>query len=153
MNKSLYEQYVFRNPKRADINEVWGKGDAASLTPFRFENRSGPVKSSVGILWVTKDCATGVNAKHSPHKHDYDETFLFLGTNPDDLNDLGADVEFWLGEGEHTEIIALNTTAFVFIPKGLLHMPMYFRNVRRPLMRILIGSTEKEVIRYPVREA
>jgi hypothetical protein len=151
MGKSLYEQYVLRNPKRADINEMWGTGDAASLTPFHFETASSLVKLRVNIMWVTKDCASGVNTKHPPHKHDYDEIFLFLGTNQDDVNDLGAEVEFWMGEGEQTEIIAIYTTAFVFVPKGLVHMPMYFRNVKRPLMRILIGSAEKELIKYPVR--
>jgi hypothetical protein len=156
MADSLYEKYVARLPKRADLNEVWGRGDRESLTPYRLETATGPIKESdskVSILWVVKDCDCGVSARHSPHKHDEDEIFLFLGTNPKDANDLGADVEFWLGEGEQTEKIAINTSTFVFIPKGLVHMPIYFRNVKRPCLRVMIGSKSKDTNWYPIRES
>ena len=35
------------------------------------------------------------------HAHpDFDEFFLFFGSNPHDVLSLGGEVEFWLGEGE-----------------------------------------------------
>ena len=37
------------------------------------------------------------------HTHPYDEKYLFIGTNPDDPDDLGGEVEYWLGEKEEAE--------------------------------------------------
>ena len=78
-----------------------------------------------------------------------------MGTNPEDPNDLGAEVEFWLGEGEETEIIKINTSSLVFVPKGLLHMPLFCRNVKKPILLVVIGLNVGEalenVTKYPVR--
>jgi hypothetical protein len=152
MAESLYAKYVTSLAKFGNRNEIWGKGDSASLAPYRLDRPIDGANTSISVIWVAKDCACGVVDRHSPHKHDDDEMFIFLGTNPEDVNDLGAEVEFWLGEGEQTEKIAINTPSFVFVPKGLMHMPLYFRNVRRPCIRVMMGSKSINTFWYPVRE-
>ena len=79
-----------------------------------------------------------------PHKHDYDEIFLFLGTDPQDTSKLGAEVEFWLGEGEDRDKVVLTTSSAVFVPPNVTHFPQIWRNVTRPVMIMVIMPTVGE---------
>ena len=38
-----------------------------------------------------------------PHVHDFDQVLLWLGTDMNDLSELGAEVEVCLGEGEEND--------------------------------------------------
>jgi hypothetical protein len=128
------------------------------ILPYFFLRPEGPLKEANTMLehvWLTEDCAFGVTAEKPPHKHDCDEIFMFLGTSPKNPDDLGAEVEFWLGEGEETEIIKTNTSSVIFVPKGLLHLPFFCRNVKKPLLHMVIalniGGTLQKTEKYPVR--
>jgi len=79
-----------------------------------------------------------------PHKHDYGEIFLFLGTDPQDTSKLGAEVEFWLGEGEDRDKVVLTTSSAVFVPPNVTHFPQIWRNVTRPVMIMVIMPTVGE---------
>jgi hypothetical protein len=158
MTQSRYEKYVVRKPVPPDFGIKWGRPDLGVVAPFHFLSPSGPIKGAntmVEYTWITKDCASGVTAEKAPHKHDCTEIFVFMGTNPEDPDDLGADIEFWLGEGKETEQIKINTPAAVIVPGGLLHMPIFCRNVKRPSLRIVvglnIGNALQNTVKYPVR--
>ncbi len=79
-----------------------------------------------------------------PHKHDYEEIFLFLGTDPQDTAKLGAEVEFWLGEGEDREKVVFTTSSAVYVPPGVAHFPQIWKNVKRPVMILVIMPTVGE---------
>lgn len=89
-----------------------------------------PLEGEAGDLQMPKD---------TPHSHNYDEVFLFVGTDPQDYSDLGGEVEFWLGKGEEAEKYIFTEPTSIFIPKGLVHLPVYFRNVRKPFFFIPMG--------------
>ena len=63
-----------------------------------------------------------------PHKHDYSELLVYLGTNPDDPDELGGEIELWLGEGDKLEQVTLTTSSTILIPPGLAHLPLFYRN-------------------------
>ncbi|MCL2126448.1 MAG: hypothetical protein FWH33_10755 [Oscillospiraceae bacterium] len=63
-------------------------------------------------------------------KHDSDKLLVFLGTDPDDHEALGADVELWL----ENDKLTLTETCVVFVPKGVAHGRMSVKNVRRPFI-------------------
>jgi hypothetical protein len=67
-----------------------------------------------------------------PHAHDYDQFLCFLGGNPLNLFDFGAEVEIVLGEEKESHFI--DTTSVVFVPKGLMHCPIIFKKVTRPVV-------------------
>jgi len=69
-----------------------------------------------------------------PHKHGVDEYQFFLGGNPQNYMDFKAELDICLGSGEDQEIHTINTAAFVFIPKGLVHMPITFKRVDEPII-------------------
>ena len=70
-----------------------------------------------------------VSAKHA---HDYDELLYFLGSNPLNFFDFGAQAEILLGEEDEKHLI--DTTAIIYVPKGLMHCPIYFISVSKPVM-------------------
>ena len=78
-----------------------------------------------------------------------------MGSGPEDKASLGAEIAFWMGEGDETEIIKMNTSGLIFVPKGLLHLPIFFKNVKKPLIWIVIalniGQTLEGTTKYPVR--
>jgi len=69
-----------------------------------------------------------------PHRHNCAEFLYFIGGNPMDFRDFGAEVEFVIGEGEDAETYVIDRTTWVYIPKGLSHCPLNFRRVDRPIM-------------------
>ena len=137
MAESKYEKYIVRKPAML-IHEKgeYGTGVYKEIIPenkkmpglYIHENESGiqiamakglipETKSTVeyGLIWG--DTAFGVKSTTTrPHKHDYDEIFLFIGTNTDDVDDLGAEIEFWLGEGDDLEGVIFNTSSCMFLP-------------------------------------
>ena len=58
-------------------------------------------------------------------------------------------------EGEETEQIKINTSSIVHVPRGLLHLPLFLRNVKRPIIHLVIGlnigETLQSTIRVPLR--
>jgi hypothetical protein len=72
------------------------------------------------------------------HTHDYDEIVMHIGTNPDDEEDLGGEIEFML-DGKPLRI---SKTSTVFVPKGMKHGPLTWKSFTRPHleMTIMIGA-------------
>ena len=68
------------------------------------------------------------------YNNNADKTMFFYGTDPSNLNDLGAHVEFHLGEGEDEEVFEFDEPRCVFIPKGVRHGPIYVSQFRRNLI-------------------
>ncbi|MGD9118620.1 MAG: hypothetical protein PVJ08_07825, partial [Dehalococcoidia bacterium] len=58
--------------------------------------------------------------------------FYFLGTNPEDPSDLGAEVEFWLGDGEETEKMVINSPSALYVPPEVPRFPIRWKNLKRP---------------------
>ncbi len=53
------------------------------------------------------------------HLHPYDEIILLMGTNMDDPEDLGGEIEYILGE--EGELHRTDRSNAVFLPKGFKH--------------------------------
>jgi hypothetical protein len=79
--------------------------------------------------------------KLGPHKDiGHDHLFCFLGTDPENPGYLGAEIEFWLGEGEETDKVTVDTPSSIYVPSGLGMFPMIFRNVKKPLIMCVVAS-------------
>jgi hypothetical protein len=75
-----------------------------------------------------------------------DKMMFFYGADPFDTEDLGAHIEFHLGEGVDEEILKFDKPRCVFIPRGLRHGPLFVNKFRRNVVIITILTT-------PSREA
>jgi len=111
----------------------------APIVHLRGENVYGGVNLTTRTSYMT---LPHVNEK-TPHAHDFDEFLYFLGGNPADFFDYGAEAELYLGEEGEKHII--NTTTVVYIPRGLIHCPLIFTRVDKPVMFMTVSFTSKYV--------
>ncbi len=156
--ESKYEKYVVRKSIPPDPNVQWGRPDLGIVDLYFFLRPEGPIKESntmVEFAWIVKDSAFGVTPDRPPHSHNCDEIFMFLATIPEDREKLSAEVEFWMGDGKDTEKIKIISSGLIFVPKGVVHLPVFFKKVKRPVLwgviGLNIGETLKDTIKYPFR--
>lgn len=67
-----------------------------------------------------------------PHVHNYDEFLLFMGADPDDLSDLGGEIEVCFGKEQEKHIVTRPTAAIM--PKGFPHCPVTITKVDKPFI-------------------
>ena len=72
------------------------------------------------------------------HTHDYDEIVLHIGADPQDQEELGAEIEFVV-DGRP---LTITKTSSVFVPKGVKHGPLTWKSFTKPHMEmtIMIGA-------------
>jgi hypothetical protein len=81
------------------------------------------------------------------HQHDDIQFLCFYGGNPKDVRDFGAEIELSLGDEGEKHII--NTSAIVYIPKGLTHCPLTFKKVDKPVIMMGIYLASQYARRQP----
>jgi hypothetical protein len=73
------------------------------------------------------------------HTHDYNEILGFFGTNPEDIYDLGGDLEIYLEDEKHE----INRSCLIYIPAGMKHCPLRSTRVDRPYIHFALGTKGK----------
>ena len=69
-----------------------------------------------------------------PHAHDFEQFYFFVGADFANVKDFQAEVEFFLGEEVEKHIIDVPTT--VRVPVGMVHGPVNFVKVEKPILFI-----------------
>jgi hypothetical protein len=151
MTTSRYEKYIVRKPdlpahagpNEGIRSEGWVNSGSLVLCDNKLFKQAGSI-IEYGMIKGNRPPATDTFKGPGSHKHDYDELFAFIGTNPDDVYDLGAVCEMWLGEGEEREKVVFTTTSSLYIPAGLAHLPQHWSDIKRPVIYlvIILDSTE-----------
>ncbi len=80
------------------------------------------------------------------HFHPADEIMIFLGTDPDNVGSLGAEIEIDLGK-EHERYLFDKPSA-IACPAGFPHAPMVTRWVDKPFAFILINLAGDETMSF-----
>jgi hypothetical protein len=93
-------------------------------------------------LGVSVNYITGHDrAPDKPHTHTFNELWFFLGSDPSNLKDFDAEAEVYLGkEGE--KYVIKEATA-IEIPSGLVHCPLIFTKVNKPVIFMNLTLTSK----------
>jgi hypothetical protein len=130
MAELKYSQYVIREPLAKGVSSpqvhicgekhLWGDEPCPGSRFPGFPNE-------VTLFTITTPCV--VSAKHA---HAYDELLYFLGGDPLNFFDFGAKADLLLGDEDEKHLI--DTTAIIYVPKGLMHCPIYFNTVNKPVM-------------------
>ena len=69
-----------------------------------------------------------------PHKHDFHQFLCFLGSDPNNIGELGAEIEVTLGEEEEKHLVT--TPTILHITPGLVHCPIEYKKVDQPVMHL-----------------
>ena len=85
---------------------------------------------------------TGITGKSlKPHIHDYDEAIFFIGSDPQNFSNLGAEVEFAIGAEEEKHVF--DKPSAIVVPRGLPHCPIVTRSIEKPYLCMAVSLTGK----------
>lgn len=99
-----------------------------------------PGAFNVNTAWYLK---AGPTLENKPHVHDVDEVIAFIGSDPEDPDDLGGEIELWMDDEKHI----ITKTTLVFIPAGLVHCPLILNRVDRPIFHFhSLGGGQYRVV-------
>lgn len=76
---------------------------------------------------------------NEPHSHDFEQFLHFYGGNPLDVNEFDAVVELSLGEECEKHVIT--ETTIVHVPKGMIHCPLEFKVINKPIIFMNVALT------------
>jgi hypothetical protein len=96
--------------------------------------RKGPVEAWGGAPFnMTMEAVSSpVSMGGHGHTHDFDEVLCFMGADPMNYGDFGAEAYIMLGEEGERHVI--DKTSFIYIPAGLEHCPLVFTRVDKPVV-------------------
>lgn len=134
MVKSNYSKYLVTKPIYEAGTPVKGR---QSPTMTLMSNALVPgcnMYLKVGWIW---DMPTP-NPHIHEHSHSFDEIVLHIGSDPDNPEDLGGEIEYVMAG----EPLVFNKTSALFVPTGVKHGPLTWKKFSRPHleMAIMIGT-------------
>jgi hypothetical protein len=128
-----YKKYVIRD---AIKENKWG-GEGIGLGQLADGLVPPEAKMSLGVTVVRKPYMF-----HEPtHKHSFTEFFFFFGTNPMDMHEFDAEVEFSIGEEKEKQIITAPT--IITMPQDVFHCPLNFAKIWQPIFCLEAFRTDK----------
>lgn len=117
-----YNRYFTKGVVRA--NQWGGEGLGLGMVP-EFIIPAG-ARMSLGLTVIRKPYMF-----HEPtHKHNFTEFFFFFGSNPMNMKEFDAEVEFTFGPEREKHVIKEPTV--VIIPPGVYHCPLNYAKVNKP---------------------
>lgn len=122
---------AFRHDKNSDFVKRVLQLDAETVPGAEFYSEAKWIvpgdKSKEGITLVDS------------HTHTFGELISFFGFDYEDIQDLGAEIEFTVDNEKR--IITKSFSAF--IPAGIQHGPLIVRNVRKPIFHFTAADTDR----------
>jgi len=134
MAKSNYGKYLVTKPAYEAGTPVTGR-QSPSMTLMSNSLVPGcNMYLEVGWIWDMP----APNPHIHEHSHSFDEIVLHIGSDPDNPEDLGGEIEYVMGG----EPLVFNKTSALFIPAGVKHGPLTWKKFNRPHMEmaIMIGT-------------
>jgi hypothetical protein len=107
-------------------------------------NAGGPLPLEYMKPGVTRDGHKGGHFRQT--KHDADSMWFYCGTDRGDPENLGAHIEFHMGDGEDAAVFEFDSPRCVYVPKGVTTGPVIISNFHRMFYHI-------NVFTQPTKEA
>ena len=123
-----YEKYVVREPLAWNVFPPY--------TPrMYFDSQNHFPEMGFGIRYTYIQEPIEME---TPHAHEWDQFFVFLGT-PEDQRVFDGEVEVHLGEEQ--SVLIINSTSVLYVPAGMVHTPFIWKRVSKPMMFINVALT------------
>jgi hypothetical protein len=135
---SKYGKYIVTELHQPQENAPWTpKFKPEELVHVRYLD-SNVLKGAFYVVtaWTFPPFVKETRGK--AHKHNWDEVLAFFGGNPDNPNELYAELEVNLGDEVHT----VTKSCLIFIPKGVMHSLRFIR-IEKPIFHFACGKTKK----------
>ena len=130
MEKKKYWRHVIRGPfyDRAEPGMT-----GTSIWAHHNEYRNG---TTLGYHCINANYEVPMT-----HSHDFHELLCFIGGDPENIDDLGAEISICLGDELEEHIITSATV--VSMPPGLKHCPLIVKKVTKPFVFLEISTTKE----------
>jgi hypothetical protein len=122
MAETKYGKHIMKAPI--------GQGEGAQAPLLFFAGKTWGV--NLGIVYVP--ILKPMLMVDEPHAHDFDQFVCFLGSDPNNIGNLDAEIELSLGEEGEKHVIT--TPSIVHFPKGLVHCPLNYKRVDKPVCHL-----------------
>jgi hypothetical protein len=132
MAKTKYGKYLTTEVLKEDP-----KHPGAHVTSTRHLESFGGGHLSIDSMYITRPHLM----ISQPHQHEFSQYLSFFSANPNDAKDFDAEIEITLGEELEKHIIKSPTAAY--IPAGLMHGPINFAKINKPVLFVDIALTGK----------
>ena len=141
MAEGKYSKYIIREPRmRTPHVEI-----TAPIVSFN-RGRSDFPEVRFSINWELIE--RPFIMEKAGHTHDWDQLLCFIGSDPKNYFDFGAEIEFFIGE--EAERYFINTTTLIYVPRGMVHGPLEYKKVHKPIMfnNIVLSAQYGRVKQY-----
>jgi hypothetical protein len=122
MSGNKYDKYFVKEPL--------GKGGFFPRIIANGAKDFNGAEFSFRLHYITE---SGILVKE-PHAHDFEQFYFFFNGNLDNYREFDAEVEFSLGE--ECEMHLINRPTAVHVPIGMIHGPMNFKRIDKPIIFI-----------------
>jgi len=133
--KQDYNKYFVSKPAYEVIPVMEVKGRRGAMT-LMSNNLVPKTNMYIETGWVFG--MPDPNPHIEEHSHDYDEIVIHLGTDPNNQEELGGEIEFMVGG----QPLIINKTSAMYVPKGVPHGPLTWKKYKKPHLEftIMIGA-------------
>jgi hypothetical protein len=133
VDKTKYGKYFlsYNGEQRFPLGDILAK----------FDDNVVKGSNAYFLHWVMPSTDISTDAfqiGHPPHIHKGAELLFHIGTNPEDPMDLGAEIEFHMGEEMEKHIITRTTV--VYIPPNVIHAPWKPIKLIRPFIFLEVNQ-------------
>ena len=143
---------IFVPPETPDASGTkYGRYIITGVKPKNFPPRKGPPTAEttrvvsldddmskgafyVEFVWIWSGTTT---MAPDGHAHDWDEMIGIIGSDRQHPRQLGGEVSIILGDEKHN----LTRSSLVYIPRGLFHCPLEFKDIKTPVLCFTVGNT------------
>ena len=132
-----YPKYIITEPIANSHNKD-AEGRTIRRNIFMLDGVQVPNAPYAAATWYSLDD----QPEQPAHTHDFDEYLSFIGTDPENPEDLGATATMLLGE----EWIDIEKSCLIFIPAGMPHSVFAVKNLRRPFLSFTGGETKEAYV-------
>ncbi len=138
MAEKKYGKYLIKKPVREVNVTVPGEVKGREYPTMTYMSNDLVPGSNMyiefGWIWDMPE----PNPHILEHSHDYDEIVLHIGSDPNNPEELGAEIEFVVGG----EPLIIDKTSALFVPKGVKHGPLTWKRVDKPhlQMAMILGA-------------
>ena len=122
MPENKYDKYFVKEPLGKD-----------GFYPRLIANGARDFNGAEFSLRVHYIAEPGILVKE-PHSHDFEQFFFFCNSDFDNCEEFDAEVELSLGQECETHLIT--TAMAVHVPVGMIHGPLNFKRVDKPIVFI-----------------
>jgi hypothetical protein len=140
-----YGRYIFTEPRSHAPSKP--RPEDAAVTPPPKNAKTSHIVSLDGaatagglyvdFVWIWNGSMT---MSPQPHSHDFEELIGIISAgNPENPRAINGDVSINMGGQKQL----LTRSSLIYIPKGLEHCPLEFKNILKPVLCFTIGNTTR----------